>query len=187
MFLSLASHQLLLILKAGFSRDRQQWKCDETTTAVLCFQAQDLDRLGTTLKYSEGVSPGHLLLSEQKCVHRPILCITSGRPQAPWALQVPQVKSSWPGSERKQRRLFHRPHSDLRSHHIPTPGPVRGTVAARRALPAARPPEINLQVLGGQLEMNYSTQISCRTPRGVIFQKIEHPSFKEIWMERPRN
>lgn len=35
--------------------------------------------------------------------------------------------------------------------------------------------------------MNYSTQISCRTPRGVIAQKIEHPSFKEIWMERPRN
>ena len=26
--------------------------------------------------------------------------------------------------------------------------------------------------------MNYSTQISCRTPRGVIAQKIEHPSFK---------
>ena len=136
MFLSLASHQLLLSLKAGFSRDRQQWKCDETTTAVLCFKAQDLDRLGTTLKYSEGVSPGHLLLSEQKCVHRHILCITSGRPQAPWALQVPQVKSSWPGSERKQRQLFHLPHSDLWSHHIPTPGPVRGTVAA---LPAAQP------------------------------------------------
>ncbi|KAI4587915.1 hypothetical protein MJG53_002323 [Ovis ammon polii x Ovis aries] len=36
------------------SRDRQQWKCDEITAAVLCFQAQDLDRLGTRIKYSEG-------------------------------------------------------------------------------------------------------------------------------------
>ena len=53
-FLSLASHQLLLILRAGFSRDRQQWKCDEITAAVLCFKAQDLDRLGTRIKYSEG-------------------------------------------------------------------------------------------------------------------------------------
>lgn len=72
-------------------------------------------------------------------MHRRILCITSGRPLAPWALQVPQVKSSWPGSERKQRQAFHRPHFDLRSHHIATPGPVRGPVAAQRALPAARP------------------------------------------------
>ena len=67
MLLSLASHQLLLSLKAGFSRDWQQWKCDEITAAVLCFKAQDLDRLGTRIKYSEGVSPGHLLLSEQVC------------------------------------------------------------------------------------------------------------------------
>ena len=42
MFLSLVSHQLLLILKVGFTRDRQQWKCDEITAAVLCFKAQDL-------------------------------------------------------------------------------------------------------------------------------------------------
>ena len=67
MFLSLASHQLLLILRAGFTRDRQQWKCDEITAAVLCFKAQDLDRLGTRIKYSGGVSPGHLLLSERVC------------------------------------------------------------------------------------------------------------------------
>ena len=76
MFLSLVSHQLLLILKAGFTRDRQQWKCDEITAAVLRFKAQDLYRLGTKIKYSEGVNPGHLLLSEQKLVHRCILCIT---------------------------------------------------------------------------------------------------------------
>ena len=116
MFLSLVSHQLLLILKAGFTRDRQQWKCDEITAAVLCFKAQNLYRPGTKIKYSEGVNPGHLLLSEQKLVHRCILCITSGRPQAPWALQIPQVKSSWPGSERKQRQPFPLPHSDLWSH-----------------------------------------------------------------------
>ena len=76
MFLSLVSHQLLLILKAGFTRDRQQWKCDEITAAVLRFKAQGLYRLGTKIKYSEGVNPGHLLLSEQKLVHRCILCIT---------------------------------------------------------------------------------------------------------------
>lgn len=34
MILSLVSHQLLLILKAGFTRDRQWWKCDEITSAV---------------------------------------------------------------------------------------------------------------------------------------------------------
>lgn len=119
MFLSLVSHQLLLILKAsllGFTRDWQQWKCDEITAAVLRFKAQDLYRPGTKIKYSEGVNPGHLLLSEQKLVHRRILSITSGRPQAPWALQIPQVKSSWPGSERKQRQPFPLPHSDLWSH-----------------------------------------------------------------------
>ena len=69
------------------------------------------------IKYSEGVNPGHLILTEQKLVHRRILCITSGWPQAPWALQIPQVKSSWPRSERKQRHPFHRAHSDLWSHH----------------------------------------------------------------------
>ena len=42
MFLSLVSHQLLLILKAGFTRDRQWWKYDEITAAVLCFKAQGL-------------------------------------------------------------------------------------------------------------------------------------------------
>ena len=31
MLLSLVSQQLLLILKAGFTRDWQQWKCDEIT------------------------------------------------------------------------------------------------------------------------------------------------------------
>ena len=62
------------------------------------------------------MNPGHLLLSEQKFVHRRILCITSGRPQAPWALQIPQLKSSWPGSERKQRQPFPLPHADLWSH-----------------------------------------------------------------------
>ena len=141
MFLSLVSHQLLLILKAGFTRDRQWWKCDEITSAVLCFKAQGLYRLGTKIKYSEGVNPGHLLLSEQKLVHRRILCITSGRAQAPWALQIPQLKSSWPGSERKQRQPFPLPHSDLWSHHIPTSGPMRGTVDALRAVPAAGLPE----------------------------------------------
>ena len=141
MFLSLVSHQLLLILKAGFPRDQQQWKCDEITVAVLCFNAQDLYRPGTKIKYSEGVNPGHLLLSEQKLVHRCILCITSGKPQAPWALQIPQVKSSWPGSERKQRQLFPLPLSDLWSHHIPTSGLRRGMVKAQRAVPAARLPE----------------------------------------------
>ena len=141
MFLSLVSHQLLLILKAGFTRDWQQWKCDEITAAVLCFKAQNLYRPGTKIKYSEGVNPGHLPLSEQKLVHRHILCITSGRPQAPWVLQIPQVKSSWPGSERKQSQPFHLPHSDLWSHHIPISGPMRGTVDAQRAVPAARLPE----------------------------------------------
>ena len=34
MILSLVSHQLLLILNAGFTRDRQQWKRDEITAAV---------------------------------------------------------------------------------------------------------------------------------------------------------
>ena len=92
MLLSLVSQQLLLILKTGFTRDRQQWKCDEITAAVLRFKAQNLYRPGTKIKYSEGVNPGHLLLSEQKLVHRCILCITSGKPQAPWALQIPQVK-----------------------------------------------------------------------------------------------
>lgn len=116
MLLSLVSQQLLLILKAGFTRDWQQWKCDEITAAVLRFKAQNLYRPGTKIKYSEGVNPGHLLLSEQKLVHRRILSITSGRPQAPWALQIPQVKSSWPGSERKQRQPFPLPHSDLWSH-----------------------------------------------------------------------
>ncbi|KAI4529194.1 hypothetical protein MG293_020442 [Ovis ammon polii] len=38
----------------GLQGDRQQWKCDEITAAVLCFKAQDLDRLGTRIKYSEG-------------------------------------------------------------------------------------------------------------------------------------
>ena len=69
------------------------------------------------IKYSEGVNPGHLILSEQKLGHRRILCITSGRPQAPWALQIPQVKRSQPRNERKQRQPFHRAHSDLWSHH----------------------------------------------------------------------
>ena len=141
MFLSLVSHQLLLILKAGFIRDWQQWKCDEITSEVLCFKAQYLYRLGTKIKYSEGVNPGHLLLSEQKLVHRCILCITSGRAQAPRALQIPQVKSSWPGSERKQRQPFHLPHSDLWSHHVPTSAPMRGTVDTQRALPASGLPE----------------------------------------------
>lgn len=90
------------------------------------------------MKYSEGVNPGHLILSEQKLVHWLILCITSGRPQAPWALQIPQLKSSWPGSERKQRQPFHLP--------IPTSGPItasplRGTVDAQLAVPAARLPD----------------------------------------------
>ncbi|KAI4550071.1 hypothetical protein MJT46_018797 [Ovis ammon polii x Ovis aries] len=40
--------------RALLRRDRQQWKCDEITAAVLCFKAQDLDRLGTRIKYSEG-------------------------------------------------------------------------------------------------------------------------------------
>ena len=141
MILSLVSHQLLLILKAGFTRDWQQWKCDEITSAVLCFKAQGLQRLGTKIKYSEGVNPGHLLLSEKRLVQRCILCITSGRAQAPWALQIPQLKSSWPGSERKQRQPFPLPHSDLWSHHVPTSAPMRGTVDTQRALPASGLPE----------------------------------------------
>ena len=105
---------------------------------MFCSNAQDLDRLGAMIKYSEGVNPGHLILTEQKLVHRRILCITSGWPQAPWALQIPQVKSSWPRSERKQRQPFHRAHSDLWSHHSHT---VRGTVDAQHAVPAARGPD----------------------------------------------
>ena len=129
MFLSRVSHQLLLILKAGFTRDRQQWKCDEITAAVLCFKAQGLYRLGTKIKYSEGVNPGHLLLSEQKLVHRRILCITSGRSQAPWALQIPQVKGV--KESKGSPSLF----------PIPTSGPMRGTVDTQRAVPASRLPE----------------------------------------------
>ena len=71
-------------------------------------------------------------------MHRRILCITSGWPQAPWALQIPQVKSPWPRSERKERQPFHRAHSDLWSHHSHT---VRGTVDAQHAVPAARGPD----------------------------------------------
>ena len=95
MFLSLVSHQLLLILKAGFTRDRQQWKCDEITAAVLCFKAQDLYRLGTKIKYSEGVNPGHLLLSEKKFVHRRILCITWASLVAQRLKCLPAMRETW--------------------------------------------------------------------------------------------
>ena len=95
MFLSLVSHQLLLILKAGFTRDRQQWKCDEITAAVLCFKAQDLYRLGTKIKYSEGVNPGHLLLSEKKFVHRLILCITWASLVAQRLKCLPAMRETW--------------------------------------------------------------------------------------------
>ena len=89
------SHQLLLILKAGFTRDLQQWKCDEITAAVLCFKAQDLYRLGTKIKYSEGVNPGHLLLSEQKFVHRRILCITWASLVAQRLKCLPAMRENW--------------------------------------------------------------------------------------------
>ena len=95
MFLSLVSHQLLLILKAGFTRDLQQWKCDEITAAVLCFKAQDLYRLGTKIKYSEGVNPGHLLLSEKKFVHRRILCITWASLVAQRLKCLPAMRENW--------------------------------------------------------------------------------------------
>ena len=129
MLLSLVSQQLLLILKTGFTRDWQQWKCDEITAAVLRFKAQNLYRPGTKIKYSEGVNPGHLLLSEQKLVHRCILCITSGKPQAPWALQIPQVKEV--KESKASPSIF----------PIPTSGPMRGTVDAQRAVPAPGLPE----------------------------------------------
>ena len=95
MFLSLVSHQLLLILKAGFTRDWQQGKCDEITAAVLWFKAQDLYRLGTKIKYSEGVNPGHLLLSEQKFVHRRILCITWASLVAQRLKCLPAMRETW--------------------------------------------------------------------------------------------
>ena len=95
MFLSLVSHQLLLILKAGFTRDWQQGKCDDITAAVLWFKAQDLYRLGTKIKYSEGVNPGHLLLSEQKFVHRGILCITWASLVAQRLKCLPAVRETW--------------------------------------------------------------------------------------------
>ena len=119
------------------------------------------------IKYSEGVNPGHLILSEQKLVHRGILCITSGRPQAPWALQIPQIKSSWPGSERKERQAFHRAHSDLWSHHSHT---VRGTVDAQLAGPAARlPDELQGQPCPGD---------SCFLPADGHFEKAPRRSRK---------
>ena len=105
---------------------------------MFCSNTQDLDRLETMMKYSEGVNTGHLILSEQKPVHQCTLCITSEWPQAPWALQIPQVKSSWPGSKRKQRQPFHLAHSDPWSHHSHT---VRGTVDAQHAVPATRGPD----------------------------------------------
>ena len=95
MLLSLVSHQLLLILKAGFTRDWQQGKCDEITAAVLWFKAQDLYRLGTKIKYSEGVNPGHLLLSEQKFVHRRILCITWASLVAQRLKCLPAMRETW--------------------------------------------------------------------------------------------
>ena len=83
------------------------------------------------MKYSEGVNTGHLILSEQKPVHQCTLCITSEWPQAPWALQIPQVKSSWSGSVRKQRQPFHL--------LIPTSGPITPQPWERRWISARCP------------------------------------------------
>ena len=136
MFLSLVSHQLLLILKAGFTRDWQQGKCDEITAAVLWFKAQDLYRLGTKIKYSEGVNPGHLLLSEQKLVHRHILCITWASLVAQRLKCLPAVRETWVRSLGWEDPLEKEmaTHSSILAWRIPwteEPGGLQSTASQR--------------------------------------------------------
>lgn len=52
-----------------------------------------------------------------------------------------RLRASGPGVKESKSQPFHLPHSDLWSHHIPTSGPMRGTVDAQRAVPAAGLPE----------------------------------------------
>ena len=136
MLLSLVSHQLLLILKAGFTRDWQQGKCDEITAAVLCFKAQDLYRPGTKIKYSEGVNPGHLLLSEQKFVHRRILCITWASLVAQRLKCLPAVRETWVRSLGWEDPLEKEmaTHSSILAWRIPwteEPGGLQSTASQR--------------------------------------------------------
>ena len=136
MFLSLVSHQLLLILTAGFIRDWQQWKCDEITAAVLCFKAQDLYRLGTKIKYSEGVNPGHLLLTEKKFVHRRILCITWASLVAQRLKCLPAMQETWVQSLCQEDPLEKEmaTHSSILAWRIPgteEPGGLQSTGSQR--------------------------------------------------------
>ncbi|KAG5193182.1 hypothetical protein JEQ12_020677 [Ovis aries] len=98
---------------AKIRRDRQQWKCEEITAAVLCFKAQDLDRLGTRIKYSEGICRRGDQARPPRSVHRKRCRARAELPCEHPPSQSHRLSSLVAGNgwspERRGERVSHRP------------------------------------------------------------------------------